>query len=364
MKILFVGDVNGVHSALATELRARGHKVVLLTPEPENCHQDTIHLAKGKGLFAGMRFVSRMFSLLGDLQGYDVVQLINPQFLPLRTGKIRYFFNELKRTNGSVCLTLADYDPVVVKGCSEDDVFEYSEFRVGEQRTEYVRRTPGIEYKWLNGKVGDHCRFIYENVDAAIATRYECYRTAQKYIGNKLHYAGHPVNVAGVGNGPDGRNGKIRIFLPVTTADELRRGHDRLSVHLREYESRHAADIEFEVCRDLCHDTLYTKIKEADAVVDGLYNYSPSDMALRAMHMGKFVIGSCELSYLEFIGHSGESPILNLRPDDAQIRETLETVRLDLGHVHNLGAMSKEFVKMHCNPAVIADRFMRVWESL
>lgn len=254
MKILFVGDYSGFHATLAAELRRGGHDVTVIS-DGSRC-MDTVRdidLRRTPGLLGGVAYMRRLFKLWPGLKGYDIVQLINPNFLHLRPGKIRYFFRELKRNNGAVCLSLAGSDPVIVKGCVEDDLFRYSEFRVGGAKTEYVRKTPGIEYRWLNGGMGDYCRFIYENVDAAVSALYEYHVAARPYLGGKLCYGGIPVDLSAVPEIPFAleEKEKINMLVGIKSEMELFKGTGRMLEAAREVERRHPDLCRVSVARDL-----------------------------------------------------------------------------------------------------------------
>lgn len=367
MKILFVGDYSGYHATLAAELRRRGHEVRVLS-DGSRCMataRDT-DISRPSGLLGGFRYLGRLFNLWPSLKGYDIVQIINPNFLHLRPGKIRYFFNELKRNNGAVCLTLAGSDPVTVKGCIEDDLFRYSEFRVGGEKTEYVRHTPGIEYRWLNGGMGDHCRFIYENVAAAMSALYEYHLAAAPYLGDKLSYCGIPVDVDHIQAAPVrlAEDEKVRILVGIKSEYELFKGTARLLECAREVERRHPQKCVVDVARDLPLNEYLAKLSEAHVVADQLYSYTPATNALQTMAMGKVTLSGGEPEYYDFIGEKELHPIVNVVPDNEQIIKEIESLVLDPDGLMRRAKEGPEFVRRHNSAALVADRFLAAWNKI
>lgn len=368
MKILFVGDYSGMHATLARELRGLGHECTVVG-DGSRC-MDTardIDLSRRPGLLGAFGYLGRVFSLWPRLTGFDVVQIINPNFLHLKPGKIRYFFRELKENNSLVGLSLAGSDPVSVKACVEDGIFRYSEFMVGSEKTEYVRSTPNIIYKWINGQMGDHCRFIYENVDCAISALYEYHEASRRYMGRTpLSYGGIPVNLSELpfrefSPAPDG---KLNLLVGIKSEMELFKGTDRLLAAAREVERRHPERCRVVVARDLPFSRYVNKLEGADVVLDQLYSYSPATNALQAMALGKIAVSGGEPEFYDFLGEKELQPVVNVVPDDEKIIETLEQLVLSKpGELAARSRMGREFVEKHNAAPLVAQRFLQVWQQ-
>lgn len=367
MKILFVGDYSNFHVTLARELRRRGHQTTVVS-SGSRC-MDTardIDLGRRPGILGGFAYLKRLFQILPSLAGYDVVQLINPNFLDLRPGKIRYFFRELKRRNKHVCLSLAGSDPVIVKGCVEDGLFRYSEFRIGNEKSPYAKATPGIEYRWLNGTMGDHCRYIYENVDAAMSALYEYHTAGKPYLGDKLAYAGIPVDLDAIKEEPFviPADGKVNLMVGIKTELELFKGTDRLLSAAREVEHLHPGKCRVIVARDMPYTEYIDTLRGAHVVLDQLYSYTPGTNALETMAMGKVSVSGSEPEYYDFIGEQELHPIVNVVPDDGQVRKTLEQLVLSPDDMRRRATQGRDFVRRHNSAAVVADRFIKQWSRL
>ena len=156
MKILFVGDYSGVHANLAAELRRRGHKVTVVSDGGLHMQTESdIFVRREPGILESFRYLYRLFQIQPGLKGFDVVQLVNPGFFGLRPGKLSYFLKHLKNDNGSLFLTLAGNDFFFVEACVRKDMFRFSEFRIGKEKTRQVMCDPECEYGWFNSAETD-----------------------------------------------------------------------------------------------------------------------------------------------------------------------------------------------------------------
>ncbi len=369
MKVLFVGDYSNFHVTLARELSRRGHEVCVASDGSGvmGTVRD-VDLRRGSGLMGSFRYLHKVFDFVSHAKGYDVVQIINPNFLQLRTGKIRYFFNELKRNNGSIFLSLAGTDPVIVRGCCESEMLRYSEFRVGEELSDYARKYRYVERRWMAGDMGDYCRFVYENVDGAMSALYEYHKLAAPYLGDKLRYVGIPVDTKRFEDVAMPSFGRLplTIFVGVKSELELFKGLDRLTAAAKRVEARCADRCKVVRVQDLPYEEYMKALSGAHVVIDQLYSYTPATNALAAMAAGKLAVSGGEEEFYHFIGEDRLRPVVNVVPgDDALIESTLES--LVMSSPEELEARSlqgREFVRKHNDVAVVADRFERYWAEL
>ena len=367
MKGLFVGDYSNFHATLAAELRRRGHTAAVVS-SGSRC-MDTardIDLSRKPGILGAFGYLGRVFRVWPTLCDYDIVQIINPNFLHLRPGKIRYFLRELIRQNRHLCLSLAGSDPVTVKGCIEDDLFRYSEFRIGQEKSPYAKGTPGIEYRWLNGQMGDHCRFVYESCEAAMSALYEYHTAAKPYLGDKLSYTGIPVDLNRIEEVPFSipADGKVNMLVGIKSEMELFKGTDRLLAAAREVERLHPDRCRVAVARDLPYTEYTDTLRDAHIVLDQLYSYTPATNALETMAMGKVSVSGAEPEYYDFIGEKELHPVVNVVPDDERIVATLSALVTNPEDMMRRASQGREFVRRHNSAAIVADRFITVWNGL
>ena len=367
MKILFIGDYSNFHATLARQLRLLGHDVTVAS-SGSRC-MDTardIDLSRKPGITGSFGYLGRLFKLWPSFREFDIVQIINPNFLELRPGKIRYFFNELKKNNKKVCLSVAGTDPVIVKGCVEDGLFRYSEFRIGNEKSPYAKATRGIEYRWLNGFMGDHCRYIYENVDAAFSALYEYHVAAKPYLGERLVYTGIPIDLQTVKAQPFviGADGKVNILVGIKSEMELFKGTDRLLAATREVERLHPDKCRVLTARDMPYKQYIETLGDAHIVADQLYSYTPGTNALETMALGKVTVSGAEPEYYDFIGEKKLHPIVNVVPDDEAIVKTMESLVLNREELLTRASQGRAFVEKHNAADLVAQKFLNTWQSL
>ena len=195
MKILFLGDYSNLHACLAAELRRRGEDVTVVSDGGR--FMDTkrdITLERKPGRLGALKYLYSLFSLLPKLSGYDVVQLINPQFFQLRPGKARYFFDRIKDANGSVFCTLAGNDYHFVDACINSDMFKYSEFRIGNIPTEHEQATHRAQ-GWLRHDMKRYADYVYEKLDGAMSVLPEYDMAARPLLGQRLAFTNIPIDL-------------------------------------------------------------------------------------------------------------------------------------------------------------------------
>ena len=97
MRILLLGEYSNVHATLAAALRRLGHEVVLASNGDfwKNYPRD-VDLRRTSGHLGGIKLWLKVQSCLPRWKGYDVVQLINPMFLELKSERL---FNKIGRAS-------------------------------------------------------------------------------------------------------------------------------------------------------------------------------------------------------------------------------------------------------------------------
>ena len=368
MKILFVGDYSNIHVTLAREMRRRGHEVTLVS-SGSGC-MDTerdIDLTRKKGIFGSFAYLGKVMRFMEKAKDYDVVQLVNPGFFSLRPGKLRYFFNELKRNNRSIFLSVAGDDPVIMKGNCIDHPLPYSEMRIGAEKTPFAKRFPYYEQQWMSGPNGDYCRHVYEQIDGAMSALYEYHVLAAPYLGEKLVYTGIPVETENIVSKQRPADGKVKIAVTVKSDYELFKGLDRLLKVAKRVEALNPELCEVMELRDLPYREFSDKVEKADIVVDQLYSMTPATNALEAMARGQIAVSGGENEYYSFIGENPEEgPIVNFTPmmTDEEMVDNLSKLIHDKDRLRILSARGPEFVKRNNDVRKVADSYFSLWEKV
>ncbi len=368
MKILFVGDYSGFHATLAAELRHRGHEASVISSGSGVMNTDRdISLKRQSGLTGGMKYLYRLFSILPQMSGYDIVQLVNPHFLHLRPGKISYFFNRLRATNSRLSLTLCGTDYYYVEALTAGKLLQYSEFKCGDRPTGYqLHHSREIE-RWLRPPVRELARIIYQGIDGAASALYEYHLAATPHLPQAPDYVGIPVNIDTSGYAselPMKRDGKVNVLLAFKSEYMHLKGIDRLRPALQNIAAKHPDRIRLTEVSDVPLSDYLRMLSQSDVIVDQLYSYTPATAALQAMAAGRVVVSGGEQEYYNFINESQLHPIINLNPISDDIEVLLEHQLLDSDDLLRRAAEGPEFVRRHNSATKVADRFLQHWQKL
>lgn len=359
MKFLFIGDYSNFHVSIADELRRRGHETTILS-SGSRC-MDTrrdINLQRKSGLMGGFRYLYDLFSILPRLSGYDVVQLINPNFLELRPAKIRYIYDVLRRANGKMVLSLAGSDPYYVRACCKGEKFRYSEYRIGRELSPFAKSKPYEEMEWQRVEMLDHCKYIYDSVDVAVSCLYEYDIVGRDYLGDKLTYIGIPIDVDNIDYTPLQADDVVQLFVGVKSEYREYKGADRLLAVAQALERDCPNRCRVRVVENLPYVEYMNMMRQSDIVLDQLYSYTPATNALGAMAMGKVVVSGAEPEYYDFIGEKELRPIVNAVPDDEALYASLYSLLKDPERLREMSEQGRKLVEKHNSSSVVVDRYL------
>lgn len=367
MKILFLGDYSNLHSCLADELKRRGHQVTLVSDGGGYMQTDRdVHLARGRGMAGAATYLYRIFSLLPSWSGYDVVQIINPLFLKLKPGKIRYFYNALRRQNGSVFLTLAGSDHYFVKACLDGHTFRFSEYSVGERRTEWYERCPErYRLGYMHGDVETFTAEVYDTVDGAMSVLPEYDMASRPLIGDKMVYTGIPIDLS---RHPfmerDFLDGPLRFFIGIKREHDylLRKGTGILSAALDRLEEEYAGVCEVVRAEGMPLRDYIAAMRKSHILVDQYYAYAPATNALNAMAQGVVAATGAEPEYFRYINEA-EGALVRLSPEIDPMDSFMCCLE-NRDKLHDMSMAARGIVERHNDVKVVADKFLSHWESM
>ncbi len=314
MRILFFGDYSNLHACLARELRVLGHEVSVISDGGRymNTRKDIL-LDRQPGKMGAVKYLYQIMKLISGLKDFDVVQLINPHFLSLRPGKIKYFFDILRKNNRSVFLTLAGNDYYFVKACIEGKVFRFSEFEVGGKPTEFELTTHHAA-AWTAPGMKEFCDYIYDNIDGAMSVLPEYDMAARPILNDKLSFTNIPVDLSNLKATPLDITGKINLFIGMRGGMEIQKGTAKLlGICLR---------LEKEM-PDRCYVTRVSnlplaeylrRMKDSHIVLDQLYSYSPGTNGFQAMALGRVAGTGAQPEFYNYINEPDTGAIIPLSP--------------------------------------------------
>lgn len=363
MRILFIGDYSNLHATLASELRRRGHHVDVMSDGCGYMNVPTdFFIERRKGFFGGFRYLYDLFNLLPRLKDYDVVQLINSNFLSLRPGKIKYFFERIKDQNRSVFLTLAGNDYYFSKACNDAKIFRFSEFKIGDKPTEFHTVNPERLYGWISNDNKKWSEYLYEKIDGAVSVLPEYDMAAKDILGNRLTFSNLPIDLSNLNPNPIDFDKPIKLFIGMRGGMEVQKGTRILHTIAKDIERELPEKVEVECVRNLSLKEYLLRMNSSNIVLDQLYSYSPGMNALYAMALGKVAGTGAQPEYYEYLGNPPEKPVFCLSPLDTDIKERLVNLVNNPDEIARIGQESRKLVETHNDVKIVAERFLNHWK--
>lgn len=364
MRILFVGDYSNLHATLAAELKKRGHIADVLSDKCGylNSHSD-IYLKREKGISGSIKYLYDIFSLLPSLKDYDAVQFINPNFFNLKPGKIKYFFDRLREQNGATYLTMAGNDYFFCKACLEGKLFRFSEFKTGDQFTEFHKSDPNHLYGWTSYANRKWNEYFYDKIDGAMSVLPEYDMVAREVIPEKTTFTNLPIDLNALPSPEFKTADPVRIFIGIRSGMEIQKGANRLLSIAKEIEKDMPEKIVVERVSDVPFSEFVHRLHNSDIVLDQLYSYSPATTALLAMALGKVAATGAQSEYYEYIGNPEIKPIFSLSPFDEDIKQRLIYLIENPSEIISMGRASRELVEKNNDVMKVADKFLARWNT-
>lgn len=373
MKILFAGDYSNLHACLAAELRRRGHEVTVVSDGGAYMNTPAdISLCRRQGTAGSVKYLADVHAAISGLRGYDVVQIMDTQWISLRPWLIDHFYKRLRRQNGAMCITLASDNYFYVRACTDGHTFPLSEWRIGSNPTPYASTQPEMERAWLSGRMERHARMIFDDIDAAMAVLPEYHVAAAPELGERLSYTGIPIDLTTHPYAPAAIDGPVRLMLGMKRERAIIKGTDRLHDVLRIAERRASGSVKATLVCDVSYKKYLEYLSEAHVVIDQLYALSPATNALDTMAMGRVVASGASSLYYSFIGekdfasHPDSGPIIGLDPrlSDDELAEMLLNACADSLRLKQRSAAGRALVEKHNDVKVVADRFLEAYQRV
>lgn len=370
MRILFVGDASNLHNCLARQLRLMGHDAVVASNGSR--WMDTsrdIDLSRRPGRLGAVRYVLDVLRSLPRMRGYDIVHLCSHIFLDLKPQKVRRVFDYLRRHNGKVILSALGTDCVYYNACHDGHTYRYSDYLVGDQPSPYYRSGEYLAQQqdnWRLPAMQSYSDYLVSHVDGAVACLWEYYTAYRPVLGERVIYAGIPIDTDSLSFRPlEQAPEKVRFFIGIQRDRTVIKGTDRLLAALQRVHDRYPDLCEMEVVENLPYAEYTSRMRASHVLLDQLYSYTPATNALIAMAQGLVAVSGAEPEYYELIGENENHPIVNVTPyDDADIDRQLEFIIQHKDRLPEWSHLSREFVVKHNSASLVAGRHLDFWNNL
>ena len=371
MKILLMGEYSNVHATLAEGLRKLGHEVTVLSNGDfwKNYPRD-IDLIRKPGKLGGIAYMTRLYTILPKLRGYDIVQLINPMFLELKAERILPIYRYLKQHNRKIILGGFGMDYYWVSGCCYNKPLRYSDFNMGESlRT----NTDALKERkdWLGTEKERLNRIIAEECDGIVTGLYEYWTCYHPIFPDKTTFIPFPIKPHIPAPAQEDSQAhiedcqvlsmripeKIKIFIGINRSRSEYKGTDIMLKAAQAIAEKYPDKLELRKAENLPFQEYVKMMNGSDAILDQLYSYTPSMNPLEAMSRGIICIGGGEPENYEIIHEPNLHPIINVQPNYESVCEELEKLILHPELIPILKKQSMEYIEKHHHYIKVAQKY-------
>ena len=370
MRILFAGDASNMHNCLAQQLRLMGHEATVASDGSRwmDTHRD-INLYRRPGLMGTIRYLKDIHQALPQMKGYDIVQIASPIFLRLKPHRVAKVFDYLKANNRHMVLSALATDRVYYDACHDGHTYRYSDYMLGDEPSPYVGSGEYIAQQqdnWRQPFMREHSDHILAGIDGAVACLYEYYAAYQPVLGNRVAYAGIPIDLEALTYRPlDQAPAKLRMFIGIQRDRHVIKGTDRLLAAMKRVHDRYPGITELEVVENLPYDEYTRRMRDSHVILDQLYSYTPGTNALIAMAQGLVAVSGAEPEYYDLIGETANKPIVNVSPlVEGDIDHKLSWLVEHRDQLPEMARASRIFVEKHNAAPVVAQRYLDFWKTL
>lgn len=371
MKILLIGDASNYHKSLSVGLAALGHDVTVASDGTSwlRTERDIDLSRRLPGKAGGALLWLRLNTVLRrDLRGYDIVQVTNQNFVPLKPCRIMKAFDYLRANNGAVYCTALASDNAYVRTCLDaSSPLRYSEWRLPSGPTAFSRSAQSHRDQWLSDDMRRLADHLFMGVDGIVSALYEYHAVfGQAYPDVPMAYGGIPLDMSLLRPSDETesnvRKRRLRVLLTAHKGRENEKGMDLMRPMAERLLREHSDKVELLTPPNMPYSRFTRYLGGVDMVFDQMYSYTPATTALMLMATGGVPLSGAEPEYYDFIGEKELHPILNLDPLDLE-----GTYRRIVGLVSDrdlflrMCSQGREFVRRHNSTEVVARRFEDFW---
>ena len=373
MKILLLGEYSNVHATLAKGLKILRHQVTVASNGDfwKNYPRD-IDLARTPGKLGGAKLIAKIIAQLPRLQGYDIVQLINPMFMELKAERLSHIYKILRLCNKRMVLGAFGMDWYWVNTCCEKKPLRYSDFNIGNQlRTNKNALTERQD--WLGTTKGQLNQMIAHDCDGIVTGLYEydvCYRPV---FPEKTQFIPFPVPLHNartinehVKTWRERRavGAPLIVFIGISKNRSEYKGTDIMLKAAQAIKERYPDKIELRIAEGVPFSEYTRMMDGADILLDQLYSYTPAMNALHAMANGIVVVGGGEPESYEILNEKELRPIINVQPTYESVYSELEKIILDPDQLIRLKGESIEYASKYHNYITVAMQYVNFYRKL
>ena len=365
MKILLLGDYSNVHATLAEGLRKLGHEVTVASdgdgwknyPRDIDFYRD---LTWGK--LRTLRYLWRLIKEFRKFRGYDVVQLINPIFIPLKAERMMLFYKYLRRHNKHIFLGAFGMDHYWVRAGLDCTTFRYSDFNFGPEVRESEDNDIFVK-EWLRGEKGELNQRIAKDCDGIITGLYEYQASYAPHFPEKTQFIPFPIVPREGLTLSDKTPQRVRFFIGIQKQRSVYKGTDIMLRALERVAQELPEKCEMVRVENVPFAKYVELMNGSDVILDQLYSYTPAMNALEAMAQGLIVVGGAEPEHYDLMEEHTLQPIINVPPNEESVYQALRDLALHPERIPQLKRDSVNYILKHHDYIKVAQRYLEAWSK-
>ncbi len=377
MRILLVGEYSRLHNTLKEGLLALGHETTLVgTGDGFKNYPVDIRINSTLQSIALFRFLSRVCdkfiginliqlehasrfrSILPQLKGYDIVQLINETSLRTTIDKEIELLKRLFVQNKSQFLLSCGIDHISVK-FAYNKKFKYSIFTPLHKDNSLKEH-----YQFMLKKLSqEHLKlhtFLMDNIEGVISSDLDYhipFLGERKYLG----LIPNPVNTDEIKYIPNTNLEKIIIFHGVNTQNYIKKGNVFFDEALHIIKSKYASKVEIIRVENMSYKTYINLYNSCHIFLDQVYAYDQGYNALEAMAKGKVVFTGAEQEWLEYYNLKEDNVAINALPNAKLIADKLEWLIENPDEIETISKAARNFIETNHNYKEVAKQYLSKW---
>ncbi len=363
MKILLIGEYSNLHATLAEGLRQIGHQVTVVSDGNgwRNYRRDIDLSRQSTSAKSGIIYLLKVIRLLPKLRDYDVVQLINPDFIWLKAERQKFIYQYLRRYNKRIFIGAFGYDWYWVDAGLHKKLFRYGDFYIGSKmRTEELHVQTLIK-EWIDTPKGNYCQKVMKDCDGIPACLYEYQVCYGSYFPEKTRFIPLPIRMPKPFTNKRKTNDKLTVFIGIDRQRTAYKGTDIMLRAAQDLQERFSERMELVVAEDVTFSEYEQMMKGADVILDQLYSYTPSMNSLLAMSMGIICVGGGEPENYDILEEKELRPIINVQPSYESVYHELEILILHPELIPELKQQSIAYVLKHHDYVQVARQYADFW---
>lgn len=364
MKILLLGEYSNVHNTLAEGLRQLGHEVTVASNgDFWKDYTRDVDLARKPGKVGGVCLMAKVYSLLPQWRGFDVVQLINPMFLELKAERILPIYKYLRKHNKKMVLGAFGMDWYWVNECTFRKPLRYSDFNIGDKvRTDDAAV---IEQRdWLNTPKGRLNQTIANDCDGIVTGLYEYQVCYEPYFPQKTQFIPYPIKVPANLPPIETEPAPVKFFIGISKGRNAYKGTDIMLQAAEAVLQKYPGRLELIKAEGVPFAQYQQMMDGSDVLIDQLYSYTPAMNALLAMSKGIICIGGGEAENYDILGETELHPIINVEPNFESVYNQMEQLVLHPDCIQELKRQSIEYIRRHHDYMKVARRYESFYQEL